>query len=184
LDAILQNAVQQNHNLSLSGGSANSTYLVSAGVVDQRSNLVGPNYGLRRYNYRMNLSSEFGRLKLTSILAYSRTEIKEHSFNTGTLIVDAGRTPTYYKIKDDQGNYLTNDVLAEFNPLGILEKGGYRKRDNDNIFGNLNAELGITKDLKLKGVFGGTLLSKHMFGRVIQVNFLPKGSLRFRQEHQ
>lgn len=176
LDAILQNAVQQNHNLSLSGGSNTSTYLVSAGVTDQRNNLVGPNYGLRRYNYRMNLSSEFGKLKLTSILAYSRTEIKEHSFNTGTLIVDAGRTPTYYKIKDDQGNYLTNDVLAEFNPLGILEKGGYRKRDNDNIFGNLTAELGITKDLKIKGVFGGTLRSDHMFGRVIQVNFLPKGS--------
>jgi TonB-linked SusC/RagA family outer membrane protein len=176
LDAILQNAVQQNHNLSLSGGSNTSTYLVSAGVTDQRNNLVGPNYGLRRYNYRMNLSSEFGKLKLTSILAYSRTEIKEHSFNTGTLIVDAGRTPTYYKIKDDQGNYLTNDVLAEFNPLGILEKGGYRKRDNDNIFGNLTAELGITKDFKIKGVFGGTLRSDHMFGRVIQVNFLPKGS--------
>ncbi|MEB0262106.1 MULTISPECIES: TonB-dependent receptor [unclassified Mucilaginibacter] len=176
LDAILQNAVQQNHNLSLSGGSATSTYLVSAGVMDQRSNLVGPDYGLRRYNYRMNLSSDFGRLKLTSILAYTRTEIKEHSYNTGTLIVDAGRTPTYYKIKDDQGNYLTNDVLAEFNPLGILEKGGFRKRDNDNIFGNLTAELGITKDLKIKGVFGGTLLSNHMFGRVIQVNYLPKGS--------
>jgi TonB-linked SusC/RagA family outer membrane protein len=176
LDAILKNAVQQNHNLSLTGGNATSTYLVSAGVMDQRSNLVGPDYGLRRYNYRMNLSTEFGALKLTSILAYTRTEIKEHSYNTGTLIVDASRTPTYYKIKDDQGNYLTNDVLAEFNPLGILEKGGYRKRDNDNIFGNLTAELGITKDLKLKGVFGGTLLSNHMFGRVIQVNYLPKGS--------
>jgi TonB-linked SusC/RagA family outer membrane protein len=176
LDAILQNAVQQNHNLSLSGGNSTSTYLVSAGVIDQRNNLVGPGYGLRRYNYRMNLSSEYGKLKLTSILAYSRTEIKEHSSNTGTLIVDAGRTPTYYKLKDDNGNYLTNDVLAEFNPLGILEQGGYRKRDNDNIFGNLTAELGITKDLKIKGVFGGTLLSNHMFGRVIQVNFLPKGT--------
>ncbi|MFD0767278.1 TonB-dependent receptor [Mucilaginibacter lutimaris] len=176
LDEILQNAVQQNHNLSLSGGNATSSYLVSAGVLDQRNNLVGPNYGLRRYNYRMNLSTEFGKVKLTSLLSYSRTEIKEHSFNTGTLIVDAGRTPTYYPIKDDKGNYLTNDVLAEFNPLGILEKGGYRKRDNDNVFGNLNAELNITKDLKLKGVFGGTLTSNHMFNRVMQVNFMPKGS--------
>ncbi|MDB5286793.1 MAG: TonB-dependent receptor [Mucilaginibacter sp.] len=176
LDAILQNAVQQNHNLSLSGGNNTTSYMVSAGVTDQRSNLVGPDYGLRRYNYRMNLNTEFGRLKLTSILAYTRTEIKEHSFNTGTLIVDAGRTPTYYDIKDDQGNYLTNDVLAEFNPLGILEKGGYRKRDNDNIFGNISAELGITKDLKVKGVFGGTMLANHMFGRVTQVNYLPKGT--------
>ncbi|RYD85502.1 MAG: SusC/RagA family TonB-linked outer membrane protein, partial [Sphingobacteriales bacterium] len=176
LDEILQNAAQQNHNLSLSGGNATSTYLISAGVLDQRSNLVGPDYGLRRYNYRMNLTSDFGKLKVTGILAYSRTEIKEHSFNTGTLIVDAGRTPTYYPIKDADGNYLTNDVLAEFNPLGILEKGGYRKRDNDNVFGNLTAELNVTKDFKLKGVFGGTLLSNHMFGRVTQVNFLPKGS--------
>ncbi|HEY9196865.1 MAG TPA: SusC/RagA family TonB-linked outer membrane protein, partial [Mucilaginibacter sp.] len=176
LDAIIKNAVLQNHNLALTSGNATSSYLVSAGVTDQRSNLVGPNYGLRRYNYRMNLSTEYGRLKLTSILSYSRTEIKEHSYNSGTLIVDAGRTPTYYKIQDDQGRYLTNDVLTEFNPLGILEKGGYRKRDNDNIFGNLNAELSITKDIKLKGVFGGTLLANHMFGRVMEVDYFPKGT--------
>jgi TonB-linked SusC/RagA family outer membrane protein len=176
LDAILKNAVLQNHNVAVTGGNSSTSYLVSAGVTDQRSNLVGPNYGLRRYNYRMNLTTEVGKLKLTSILAYARTEIKEHSFSTGTLIVDAGRTPTYYKIKDDQGNYLTNDVLTEFNPLGILEKGGYRKRDNDNIFGNLNAELSITKDLKIKGVFGGTVLANHLFARVIQVNYLPKGT--------
>jgi TonB-linked SusC/RagA family outer membrane protein len=176
LDAILKNGTQQSHNLALSGGAANTTYMVSAGVTDQRSNLVGPDYGLRRYNYRMNLTTEFGRLKLTSILAYARTEIKEHSYSTGTLIVDAGRTPTYYKIQDADGNFLTNDVLQEFNPLGILQKGGYRKRDNDNIFGNLNAELTVTKDFKIKGVFGGTLLSNHMFGRVIQVNYLPKGT--------
>jgi TonB-linked SusC/RagA family outer membrane protein len=176
LDAILKNAPQQNHNLALSGGNATTSYLVSAGVVDQRNNLIGPDYGLRRYNYRMNLSTEFGRLKVNSILSYARTEIKEHSSNTGFLIVDAGRIPTYYKAKDEQGNYLTNDVLTEYNPIGILEQGGYRKRDNDNIFANLNAELSVTKDFKIKGVFGGTLRSDHMFGRVIQVNFLPKGT--------
>ena len=176
LDAILKNAVLQTHNLSLSGGNATTSYLVSAGVTDQRSNLVGPDYGLRRYNYRMNLNTQYGKLKLTSILSYARTERKEHSFNTGTLIVDAGRTPTYYAIQDAQGNYLTNDVLSEFNPLGILQNGGYRKADDDNVFGNLNAELAVTKDFKVKGVFGGTLLSNHTFGRVIQVNFLPKGT--------
>jgi TonB-dependent SusC/RagA subfamily outer membrane receptor len=122
LDAILQNAMQNNHNLSVTGGNDKTTYLVSAGLMDQRNNLVGPGYGQRRYNYRLNLSTEVGKFKLTSILAYNRTERKEHSFNTGFIIVDAGRTPTYYDMKDANGNYLTNDVLAEFNPLGILEK--------------------------------------------------------------
>ncbi|WP_423147999.1 TonB-dependent receptor [Rubrolithibacter danxiaensis] len=176
LNTILQNSLQQNHNISVSGGSANSTYLISAGLVDQQSNFVGPGYGLKRYNYRLNLTNEYGKLKLTSILSYARSEIKDHSFSTSTLLVDAGRVPTIYKIRDDEGRYLTNDVLTEFNPLGILEQGGYRKYDNDNVFGNLNAEFSVTDFFKLKGVFGGNLVSNHQFGRVMQVNYFPKGT--------
>lgn len=176
LNAILQNAIQQNHNASVSGGSENSTFLVSAGVADQRSNLIGPDYGLRRYNYRLNLTSDYGRLKLTSILSYARTENKDHSSSTQTLIVDAGRVPTYYKLRDEQGRYLTNDVLSEFNPLGILEGGGFRKYDNDNVFGNLNAELKVTEFFKLRGVFGGSLVSNHQFARTMQVNYFPNGT--------
>lgn len=175
LDAILKNALQQNHNVSITGGNASTSYLVSAGLLDQRSNLVGPDYGARRYNYRINLTNEIGRLKLTSILTYARTERKEHSYSTGTLIVDAGRTPTYYDIKDAQGNYLTNDVLSEFNPLGILEKGGYRKFDDDVITANISAEFAVTKDLKVRGVFGSNLGSYHTLERVQRVNYLPKG---------
>ncbi|RVU03027.1 SusC/RagA family TonB-linked outer membrane protein [Mucilaginibacter limnophilus] len=176
LDAILKNAWQQNHNLSVTGGSEKTTYLVSAGLVDQRNNLVGPDFGARRYNFRINLTNEIGKLKVTSILAYNRTDRKEHSFNTSTLIVDAARTPTYYDIKDANGNYLTNDVLAEFNPLGILEQGGYRQADDDGINANISAELNITSDFKLRGVLGGTLVSNHTLERVKQVNFLPKGT--------
>lgn len=176
LDGILQPAMQTNHNLSVSGGNDKTTYLISAGYVQQQNNLVGPGFGLKRYNYRINLSTEVGKLKLTGQLAYARNEIKEHSFGTSTLIVDAGRTPTYYKMKDDQGRYLTNDVLAEFNPLGILEQGGTRKYDDDNLFANITGELAIYKGLKLRGVLGGTLGSNHVVERVRLVNFFPKGT--------
>lgn len=176
LDGILQDALQQNHNLGVSGGTDKTTYLLSVGYVDQESNLVGPNYGLKRYNARLNLTTEVGKLKVTGVLAYSRRDIKEHSFGTSTLIVDAGRTPTYYKMKDEQGRYLTNDVLAEFNPLGILEQGGYRTRDDDHLFGNVTAELMIVDGLKLRGVAGGNLSAFHMYERVKQVNFFPKGT--------
>jgi len=175
LDAILQNALQQNHNLSVSGGNAQSTYLVSIGYADQRNNLVGPDYGLKRYNYRINLNNEYGKFKLNSILSYSKSMIKDHSSNTSTLIVDAGRVPTIFKLKDDQGRYLTNEVLAEFNPLGQLEQGGYRKYDNDNLFGSLTAEYAATDYLKFRGIFGGTLTSNHLFARTIQVNYFPQG---------
>jgi TonB-linked SusC/RagA family outer membrane protein len=176
VDGILKDALQQNHNLSVSGGTDKSTYLLSVGYVDQRSNLVGPDFGMKRYNARINLTTEVGRLKLAATMTYSRRDIKEHSFNTSTLIVDAARTPTQYNMKDDQGRYLTNDVLAEFNPLGILEAGGYRKLDDDHIFGTITAELNVYDGLKLKGVVGGNLSIFHTFTRVRQVNYFPKGT--------
>lgn len=175
LNSILQNALQQNHNVSVSGGTAQSTYLVSIGYADQGNNLVGPDYGLKRYNYRINLNNEYGKFKLNTILSYAKSQIKDHSSSTSTLIVDASRVPTIYKLKDEQGRYLTNEVLAEFNPLGMLEQGGYRKYDNDNLFGSINAEYAATDFLKFRAVFGGTLTANHLFARTMQVDYFPKG---------
>ena len=175
-DEILQNAVQQNHNLSVTGGNETSTYLVSVGYTDQESNFVGPDKGIKRYNYRLNMTNEFGKFKLTSLLSYARREITDHSFASGILMGDASRVPVYYTQKDAEGRYLTNDVLQEFNPLGILEQGGFRKYDDDNIFGNLSGELNVTKNFKLRGVFGGALYSNHQFARTLRVDYFPKGT--------
>jgi TonB-linked SusC/RagA family outer membrane protein len=172
---IVRPALQQNQNISFSGGSANSTYLVSVGYLDQRSVLVGPSKGLERYNYRLNLTNDYGRLKLTSTLAYAKQKTTDHSSNTSTLMVDAFRVPLYYKQKDENGNYLTNDILQQFNSLGILEKGGYRRYDNDDIFGSLNGELKLTDYLKAKAVIGAHLVSNTQFSRVKRVDFLPGG---------
>ncbi len=176
LNAIFKDAVQQNHNLSISGGSGNTNYMISAGYMDEGSNFVGPQKGLKRYNYRMNLASTVGRLKVTSILAYTRNEIRDHSYSTGTLVADAERTPPLYALKDSLGRYLINDVLAQFNPLGILEKGGYREYDNDNLFGTISGDLSLARGLSLKGVFGGTLDANHEFYRTDYVPFYRPGT--------
>jgi TonB-linked SusC/RagA family outer membrane protein len=172
---IVRPAMQQNHNISVSGGNENSTYLVSVGYVDQRSNFVGPSKGMERYNYRMNLTNEYGKFKLTSIMAYSKQKITDHSSSSSTLMVDAFRVPLYYRQKDENGNYLTNDVLGQFNSLGVLEQGGFRKYDNDDIFGSLTAELQVTSFLKVRGIFGGRLWSGSQFARTRQVDFIPQG---------
>jgi len=172
---IVKPAMQQNHNLTVSGGNENSTYLVSLGYVNQASNFVGPDKGMERYNYRINLTNEYGKFKLTSTIAYAKQKITDHSSNTSTLMVDAYRVPLYYRQKDENGNYLTNDILQQFNSLGILEQGGYRKYDNDDIFGALNAEFKLTDYLKVKGVFGGRLYANSVYTRVKEVNFTPGG---------
>ncbi|THU40523.1 TonB-dependent receptor [Niastella caeni] len=175
VDNIFHDAPQQTHNISVSGGGANNMYLLSVGYLDQQNNFIGPGYGYKRYNVRLNQTNEIGRLKLNTILSYVKVLGKDHSYNAGTLIVDASRVPLYYSYQDSAGNYLTNPVSAQFNPKAILEKGGYRKSNDDEVFGNLSAEYQVIKDLKVKGVFGGTFRSNHTFGRRMQLNFIPGG---------
>lgn len=174
-EEIVKPALQLNQNFSISGGGENSTYLVSLGYLDQESNFVGPKKGMERYNFRINLTNEYNNFKFTSTLAYSKQKISDHSSSTSTLMVDAYRVPLYYTQKDENGNFLTNDVLQQYNSLGILEKGGFRKYDNDDVFGSFNAEYKITNSLKVKGVFGGRLWSGNLYARTMQVDFLPQG---------
>ena len=172
LDGILRTALQQNYSASISGGNQNSTYMVSAGYYNQESNFVG-NYGAERYNFRTNLVNEYGKLKISALMAYNRGIQNAPNSSSGTLIVDGGRIPNYYtyKMKAANGHYLINDVLSEFNPLGVLEAGGFQKKDEDNFIGSLNAELKLTKGLTAKGIIGLDLSANHRFIRGLEVPF-------------
>ncbi len=172
LDGILKQALQQNYNASMSGGNENSTYMISAGYYNQESNFVG-NFGMERYNFRTNLVNEYGKLKVSALMAYNRTLQNAPNSSAGTLIVDGGRIPNYYtyKMKADNGHYLINDVLSEFNPLGMLESGGYQKKDEDNFLGSLNIEYELAKGLTAKGLVGLDLSANHRFIRSLEVPF-------------
>ena len=171
-DEIMQTALQQNYNLSVSGGSENTTYMFSMGYYDQKSNYVGnDDFGVQRYNLRTNITTELGRLKLGAILAYTRNN--SVSTTGGNLEIDASRVPTYYyyQMKSDDGRYLLNDVLGEFNPLGSLEAGGTNKYRNNYINANINAEFRIIDGLKLRGVFGADIMNDTRFTRKNAVTY-------------
>ncbi|MAW95434.1 MULTISPECIES: TonB-dependent receptor [unclassified Leeuwenhoekiella] len=174
-EEIVQPALMQNHSFAISGGNENTTYRASIGYTDEKSIFVGPEKGLKRYNYRINLTSEFEKFRIETTLAYAKQKIKDHSFSTGTLMVDAFRTPLYYRQKDEEGNYLTNAVLGQFNPLGILEQGGFRNYDNDDLFGSLSLQYAITDKFKIRGVFGGRLYNNSLYSRTKRVDFVPGG---------
>lgn len=175
VDEIIKPAWQNNHNLSVSGGGKNSSYYTSFGYMNQGSNFVGPQKGLERYNFRLNMTNQIGRLNLSTMLSYMRRQVTDHSSSTSTLMVDAGRVPLIYAQKDSLGRFLTNDVLQQFNSLGILEKGGFRKYDDDNISATVSGELEVTDFLKVRGVFGANLFSNHQFARTMEVDFYPQG---------
>ena len=172
MDEIFQTAMQQNYNVSVSGGGANTTYMVSAGYFDQESNYVGPDYGRQRYNFRTNLTTEYKRVKVTALLSYSH----ENSKTTidGNAIANASRIPTYYYYRQYDpatGKYLLNDKLTDFNSLGLLQEGGYNRYRNDYVNANLSAEVKIIDGLKLRGVLGADIFADHRYTRTHEVIF-------------
>lgn len=180
IEHLLKNAPQQSHNVSISGGGETNSYYISAGYQDQKSNLIGnggsgADFGYSKYNLRLNQTSQLGILKVNMILNYTKTRNKTNSVGDNNIFADANRVPWNYSWQDADGNYLTNEVASQYNEYGVLEKGGFNQADNDEIFGNLNAQLNITKDLKLTGVFGGTIANNGNFFRRTQVDYLPSG---------
>ncbi|RYY32727.1 MAG: SusC/RagA family TonB-linked outer membrane protein, partial [Sphingobacteriaceae bacterium] len=180
VEHILKNAPLQSHNVNIGGGGATSSYYVSVGYQDQKSNLIGnggsgSDFGYQKYNVRLNQTSVLGRFKANIILNYTKTRNKTNSVGDNNIFADANRVPLNYSWTDANGNYLTNTVASQYNEYGVLEKGGYNQADNDEIFGNINGQLTITKDLKLTAVVGGTITNNGNFFRRTQVNYVPAG---------
>lgn len=177
VNQILKNGLQRNYNLNLQGGSQNTSYMISGNIFDQESNLVGPDYGVRRYNFRTNLTNYMGeRLKLTTNISYTRNENKATVTPPRNLISDAMRIPLnyYYKFKSDDGAYYyTNDILSSSNPLALLESLGYTDYDNDHLSGSYNAEFTISDGLKIKGIVGYIGKSEHQASRTFDIDYAP-----------
>ena len=172
---IFRTALQQNHSVSVSGGTARASYMMSAGYFDQGSNYVGNrSYGKQRYNLRSNLSIEAGSLSLQALLSF----VRENSVSTtGTSLErDASRVPPYYYYKmKENGKYLLNDILSEFNPLGSLEAGGKKKTRNNDFTANVTAALKLGGGLRLKGVIGADVFNGHTFTRQLTVPYYSSG---------
>jgi len=162
---IMQKGLQQNYNLNVSGGNESTTYMVSAGYLNQESNFVG-DFGVERYNFRSNLTTEYGKFKLTSLLAYTRKDERTIAGGTGNVIINSSRIPPYYYYKFTQdGKYLINDVIGDDNTLAKLKEGGYESKDEDNVVGSLNLDFKIINGLTAKGLVGLDLTQHHRFRR-------------------
>ena len=177
---VLKNAPLLSSNIPISGGGATNSYFISGGYQNQGSNIAGNggsgnDYGYQKYNLRMNQTSIIGKLKVNLILSYSKTQNKTNTAGDNNIFADADRVPYNYSWQDANGNFLTNPISSQFNVLGSVRQGGYNLTNNDELFGTVNGQLAITKDLKLTGIVGATVTNNSDFARTIQVNNLPTG---------
>ncbi|MGF7037608.1 SusC/RagA family TonB-linked outer membrane protein [Mucilaginibacter lappiensis] len=174
LETIMHNAPQTNQNLTISGGSPTSTYLMSFGYFDQRNylekSLINGTYGLRRFNFRLNQTATLGNFSTGWNLTYAKIQYNE-PFND--VVGDALRAPLTDSFQDAQGRYITGFVTS--NPLDLLRNGGFQYTNNDEINGSFNAAYAITPAFKIRAVFGGTVKANTQLQRQVDLKYYPTG---------
>ncbi|GHT51122.1 SusC/RagA family TonB-linked outer membrane protein [Bacteroidia bacterium] len=159
-DAVLQTAVTQNHQISISGGADDYRYLISGNYTDQEG--IIRNTGLSRYTGRVNLDKDVtSKLNVGTNLTVGRTiqqglTNQGNNSNFGFALRTSPLIPIYSKTKDDGYNYYNpfdaSDLRigdSSVNPLSDLLKSTVETR-NISLIGNAYAQYAIIPQLVAK----------------------------------
>jgi TonB-linked SusC/RagA family outer membrane protein len=163
-DQVFKTASIQNHNISVKGGSENVTYFLSAGYLKQGGMVGGDEKSLfSRGNLTANLTFDLSKkLKFiwnTTGVILSSKSVAENSFNSilGSAINYDPTVPIYNNVPNTIGQYgFSNLLLSEiYNPLTKLENT-YNKNNGFKLYGKLEMQYDIAKNLKATARFGYT----------------------------
>ncbi|MBC7888256.1 MAG: TonB-dependent receptor [Ferruginibacter sp.] len=153
-DLIYRNAPVQNHDLSVSGGSAGTKFYTSFGYFDQ-DGIIESSY-FKRFSFRGNLEQKINE-KLTSNISLSLQQ--SNYFQNNYFNADGGGgvpfttmvMPPTQPIYDANGRYsvFTGVPWGQTNPYGI-SKEEYRPNKALRLIGNVTLSYAIVKGLKLK----------------------------------
>lgn len=164
LESIFRRGLIQSHNLSVSGGTDELTYMVSGNMFQQEGIIIGSHY--ERYSGRLSLNSkvnDFIRLGANINMARSDNDIIGSSGdgfggNGGSVVRYAFfRTPPI-PIKNEQGDYVdlpTHPSLFGdgYNPVGLADKMNNNIQQN-RLFGDFNTHIQILPELHFSGTYG------------------------------
>lgn len=160
-DAIFQNALAQNHQLSFAGGSDNSRYYVGINYLDQNGVVIGSN--LKKYNIRLNyeinpLNNLKIALNLNTNRAITKTILTTNSGNENAGPINAALQfdPTISTEKNENGMYNINPLIALENPLALVYGVNQKQLDN-RTFGVLSADYTLLKGWTATLRFGGDI---------------------------
>ncbi len=155
---ITRTAITSNYNLSISGGTENSSYRISLGYLDQEGILLES----RLKKYTSNISASHGflddRLRIDyNLFATHTTEILPPNSNnadfTGDIIAQALQWNPTQPLRNDDGslNILTGSTTI--NPVAAL--AAYEDQANiTTVLGSISPSFKIIDGLDLKFFYG------------------------------
>lgn len=149
---ILNNsAIQQQHTISVTGGSNTVDYYVSGGYLDQGGLIKNVNY--KRYSARFNINVQVTkRLKLGVNSVLVKEDKQEPSYGLGnalqwSYIVPVTEYP-YTKAGHDRS------YRGGAQPNDIMTKGGIQTEKDNTVNTNFMAEFKLLDNLVLNGTYG------------------------------
>jgi len=157
---LFNNAAMQKHQISLSGGSNNTTYYMSGEYLDQQG--VAEGSGFKRYGFRVNLDNKPREwLNIGANLSFNQTNEKLTT-SQENIIIRAIQLSPEVPVKNLNGTWgggdLTNPAhqFSPVNPIAIsqLVTNTNQRRQ---FLGGLNIGVNITKGLILRTSFNTTL---------------------------
>jgi TonB-linked SusC/RagA family outer membrane protein len=163
---VFQTGHNQNHQLSMSGGSEKSQYFVS-GAITKDDGMVKP-AEYNRYAFRANLDNQLKDwLKVATNISYSNVGLKdlkdnENAGRNAAILGTLNAPPimgVYETDADGKRRYTMNPYKAGWdNPLAAIEGPTQNTIDN-RVLGNTSADINFTKDFKFRSNFGVDYMS-------------------------
>lgn len=152
-DELFNNAAMQKHQLSLSGGSNNTTYYMSGEYLKQAGVAIGS--GFDRYGFRINMDNKPREwVTLGANLSFAQTNEKLTT-SSESVIADALQLTPQVPVKNLNGDWGGGDDIngatqfAPVNPIAIasLRTNNNRRRQ---FWGGLNLGLNLAKGLTFR----------------------------------
>ncbi len=170
-DAVFKKtAPQQQHNLTATGGSENTQYLISGGFTDQDGILQSGDLYYKRYNVRSNVTSKIGKnitvnLNLSAIMDQKNSPAESFWWTTRETWREL---PTQTIYANNNPKYLDNGIVDGGNPVAYenSDVNGYSTQNNKFFNGSLSL------DYRLPFVPGLTIRGLYSYNDQIQDNKL------------
>lgn len=142
-----KNSFQQSHNLTVSGGGENNTYLLSAGYKNNQGIMNFANDKANTYNLQLNYDFKlFNRLNIETRSSYVNKSSNEPS-QLATVITWLPRLWSNVPMYNSVGQYYTYEGFL--NPADGLKNGGKREVDFHQFNTNFKGDFEVFSGLKI-----------------------------------
>lgn len=154
---ITRTGLVNNHYLAFSGGTPQSNYRASFGVIDHNTIIKKKDYGV--FVAKLDVTQKAFNDKLTGYFGVFGSSFKNHDiFDTQMLFYSAAcQNPTFPASTDKNGNWIKNESATYINPPAILLE---EKKDSKDM--NFDAHIKLSYDFNSNwriSTFGSYLYS-------------------------